>query len=78
MSTTPYFMTNRNKPRSSGDKGPEKNYQKKMAKKANKDNYPLRKGTQSNTSGPMHVLLKGLKDLEDGNLAEPAEGDPAQ
>lgn len=69
MSTAPCLMTNRNKPRSSGDRGPEKNYEKKMAKKANKPLVNGLKDTESqpdasNTNQPMHMLMKGLKDLE--------------
>ena len=77
MSTAPYLMASRNKPRGSGDKGPEKNYQKKMAKKANKDNFPMKNdnGKWTNTgskSKPMHALMEGLKDLE-GKGYEPAQ-----
>ena len=37
LSTSVQMMSNMNKPRKSGDKGPGKNYQKKMLKRANKE-----------------------------------------
>ena len=37
FSTTVNLMSERNKPRNSGDKGPERNFQKKIMRKANKD-----------------------------------------
>lgn len=50
LSTTTGLMSNRNKPRNSGDKGPEKNYKRKLVKRANKEIGA--------------ALLKGLKDSE--------------
>lgn len=37
LSTTTCLRSDRNRPKKSGDKGPEKNYMKKMIKKANKE-----------------------------------------
>ena len=74
ISTGPCVLSNRNKPRSSGDRGPDRNYQKKMTKKFNKSN-PLMKGQKGNGSNeqePMNTLMKGLKSLESN------EFDPGQ
>ena len=56
LSTTVSLMSDRNKPRNSGDKGPEKNFRKKMAKKANKVNALM----------SPDVLMKNLKVSETG------------
>ncbi len=53
LSTAVHFMSDRNKPRNSGDKGPERNFKKKMMKKANKSMSP-------------DVLMRNLKVTEAG------------
>lgn len=58
VSSTAYLMSDRNKPRNSGDKGPEKNYLKKVMKKANKGD--------NTTSAARLALMKGLKAIESG------------
>lgn len=57
LSTTTHLMS-RNKPRNSGDKGPEKNYVKKMMKKANKS---------GDTEGTARAtFMNALKAIESG------------
>lgn len=56
LSTAVSLMTDRNKPRNSGDKGPEKNFRKKMMKKVNK----------LNASMSPDALMKSLKVTEIG------------
>ena len=58
LSRTTQLLSGRNKPRNSGDKGPEKNYVKKMMKKANKID---------NTEGAARTaFLNALKAIESG------------
>lgn len=56
LSTATPKMSDKNKPRKSGDKGPERNYQKKMAKKA----------IQKEVNTPVKALMEGLKVSEGG------------
>lgn len=74
LSTASLLRSNRNRPRKSGDRGPEKNYQKKLAKKANKNGSPGNSiGDQlSRDVEPMDTLMKGLKSIE-GKLPQPQE-----
>lgn len=53
LSVAVRFMSNGNKPQNSGDKGPEKNYKKKMMKKLKSD------------TGLDHDLMQGLRAVED-------------
>lgn len=58
LSTTAHLMSSRNRPRNSGDKGPEKNYMKNVMKKANKN---------SDTEGTARTaFMEALKAIESG------------
>lgn len=60
-STAVQLMSSPNRPKNSGDKGPEKNYAKKMLKKANK--------SEDTESTARRTFMKALKAVESGETA---------
>ena len=70
ITTAALLMSSRNKPRNSGDKGPEKNYMKKMMKKANRGDDT--EATARNT------FMKALKAVDSGEYLSHNKSGPQE